>query len=133
MVTDMGWKKKETTGDGGKAQLSLEYIARVLASAIFLTAAIGKVVDTAAMQGLMESVGVPGVLVWPAALLDLTIAISLISGYAWRIVLPISAVYCVFLGLVFHLKPESQNDMINLFKNLSLAGVLLLLAVRSKE
>lgn len=82
---------------------------------------------------MIESVGLPGFLIWPAALLDLAIAMSLITGYAWRIFLTFAAVYCVALGFIFHLRPDSQNDMINLFKNLSLAGAFLLLAYRVRK
>ena len=128
----MQWiTNRERARSSAIPQVTLEYISRVLLAAIFLFAAVGKLVDTAGIQALMVSGGVPAVMIWPALLVDLVIALALISGVLWRVVLPLTAVYCVVLGLLFHLKPESPDDMVNLMKNFSLAGALILLAIRS--
>ena len=111
----------------------IEYFARFMLATIFLYAAIGKFVDTSTIQGFMETNGIPGFLIWFAAATDIAIGISIISGYLWRMIIPLGAVYIIVLGLIFHLRPESPDDMVSLFKNLSLAGAMFLLIIRSKD
>lgn len=111
----------------------LEYIGRVLLATAFIFAFIGKVVDTAGIQAMLSSVGFPVVFVWPAAAVDITIASALIAGISWRLIMSLAALYCIGLGLLFHLRPESPDDLVHLAKNLSIAGGLLLLALRSKN
>jgi putative oxidoreductase len=122
---------RESPVSGSASRKFTEYTARILFAAIFIFAALGKFVDTSNMQALMESVGIPGLLVWPAAFVDIAIAVSLIFGISWRIMAPLSAIYCVALGIIFHLRPESPNDMVHFAKNLSIAGGLIMIMLRS--
>lgn len=124
---------RETLKSNALSTTSVEYLFRFLLAAIFVFGAIGKFADTVALQQMMLSTGIPGELIWLAAAVDLAIAASIITGYFWRIMLPLGALYCIVLGLIFHLKPESPDDMINLVKNLSIAGGMLLLSARSSN
>jgi len=128
----MNWIHRDAAMGDALPMVLTEYIARLLFAAVFLYAVMGKLAATAAIQELMSSTGVPAVLIWPAVLLEFTIAVSMITGYAWRIVMPVGAIYLIVLGVLFHFRPESQADMISLMKNLSLAGGMILLGFRSR-
>jgi len=128
----MSWTNREAaTGDALPVVLT-EYIARLLFAAVFIYAVMGKLAATAVIQELMTATGVPAILIWPAVLLELAIAVSMVTGYAWRVVMPVGAIYLIVLGVLFHFRPESQADMISLMKNLSLAGGMILLGFRSR-
>jgi putative oxidoreductase len=111
----------------------MEYFPRLLFASIFIFAAIGKFVDTQTIQGFMESNGIPGVLIWGGALTDIALAILIISGRFWNYTLKIGAIYVIILGFLFHFRPESTPDMINLVKNLAIAGAMLLLSKRESK
>ena len=128
----MNWLHRESAASDGMPLVLTEYVARLLFAVVFVYAVMGKLAATAAIQELMTATGVPAVLIWPAVLLELTIALSMITGYAWRLVMPVGAIYLIALGVLFHFRPESQEDMISLMKNLSLAGGMILLGFRSR-
>lgn len=123
---------REAPVKGSVVVLTAEYAGRILFSAIFLSAGIGKLVDNVALQQLMEAHGVPGFFIWPAALVDFGCVIALVLGISLRLVAPLAALYVILLGIIFHFKPDSANDMIHFTKNLSIAGGLILLGLRSR-
>ena len=128
----MNLLKRELPVNDGIVTKVFEYLGRVLLAAIFLFAAIGKFVDTESIQGMITQLGLPGFFVWPAAFIDIGIALAIIFGVSWRILGTSGAIYCIALGVLYHFRPDSPNDMIHFAKNLSIAGGLILLAMRAK-
>lgn len=103
--------------------------ARVLLAIIFVMAGIGKLMDPAGTAGYMESVGVPGLLVWPTIILELGGGILIAIGYQTRIVALLLAGFTVLAGLIFHHQFADQNQMIHFMKNLAIAGGFLSLVL----
>jgi putative oxidoreductase len=103
--------------------------ARVLLAIIFVMAGIGKLMDPAGTAGYMESMGVPGLLLWPTIILELGGGILIAIGYQTRIVALLLAGFTVLAGLIFHHQFADQNQMIHFMKNLAIAGGFLSLVV----
>ncbi len=104
-------------------------VARVLLSAIFVTAGIGKISGYAGTQAYMEAHGLPG------SLLPLVIGLEVLGGLA--VLLGIFsryaglalAVFCLATAALFHNNFADQSQMTNFMKNICMAGGFLLLFV----
>lgn len=104
--------------------------ARVLLSILFITAGYSKLGAIGYMQSYMESGGVPGILIYPTIALELLGGIAILVGFQTRIIALALAAFSIVSGLLFHLVPADQMQMILLFKNLGIAGGFLLLAAQ---
>ncbi len=104
--------------------------ARILMSALFLLSGVGKITAVAATQTYMAAYGVPGILLWPAAALEIGSGLLLLLGFGLRPLGAVLAGWCLLTALIFHTAFTDQNQMINFLKNLAMAGGFLLLAER---
>ena len=106
--------------------------ARVLIAALFAAGAVQKALDPSAAATLLTGRGLPGALVWPAALYNAGAALALLAG--WRLV-PVAlslAAYCAATS-VFHLIPGDPWQMSIFVKNWAIAGGCLALAVAARQ
>lgn len=103
--------------------------ARIMMSSLFLISGFGKLAATAATQGYMESFGVPGILVWPAAAFELTAGALLIAGIRLRPLSLLLAGWCLLTAAIFHTNFADQNQMVNFLKNVTMSGAFLAFAV----
>jgi putative oxidoreductase len=106
----------------------LHLTGRILLALIFILSGIGKIPDPAGTAGYMESMGVPGILVWPTILLEILGGIAIVLGFQTRIAAFALAVFTIAAAVIFHSNFADQMQMIMFLKNLSIAGGLLLLA-----
>ncbi len=106
-------------------------VARVLLAAIFVWSGLGKFGNIGGLAGYIGSAGLPApmLLAWLAAIFEVVGGIALLAGFQTRNVAFAMAAFCVFTGLVFHFDTGDRGQMINLMKNLSMAGGFLALAV----
>jgi putative oxidoreductase len=102
-------------------------MGRLLLAGLFMAGAVQKIFDPGVVIGLLQGFGLPGFLVWPAAVFNIGAAAALISGYNLRILAPLMAAYCGFTSL-FHLIPHDPWQISIFVKNWSIAGGLLVLA-----
>jgi putative oxidoreductase len=103
-------------------------VARILIAALFLIAGLGKLADVAGFTGFLTSGGLPAFLAWPSILFEILLGLSLIAGFQVRIMALLGAGFCVVAALLYHFVPADQMQMTMFFKNLAIAGGLLLLA-----
>jgi len=103
--------------------------ARMLLAALFVHAGLHKIPHFAATQAAMAGHGVPGVLLPAVIALELGGGIALVLGWRTRTAAWLLAAFSVVAGLLFHLDLASRAQTIALFKNLAIAGGLLVLAV----
>lgn len=103
-------------------------VGRILLALIFILSGIGKISDPAGTAGFMESMGVPGILVWPTIALEILGGIAIVIGFQTRIVAFALAAFSIAAAIIFHHNFADQMQMIMFLKNLSIAGGLLLLA-----
>ena len=102
--------------------------ARLLIAALFAAGAVQKALDPDSAAGLLVGRGLPGGLVWAAALYDGAAAVALVAGWrvtAWALSL---AAYCAATS-VFHWIPDDPWQMSIFVKNWAIAGGCLALAV----
>lgn len=107
---------------------SMHLIGRILLALIFIISGVGKLANPAGTAGFMESMGVPGILVWPTLALEILGGIALVIGFQTRIAAFALAVFSIAAAVIFHHNFADQMQMIMFLKNLSIAGGLLLLS-----
>lgn len=103
-------------------------LARILISLLFIVAGYGKLQDVASFTGYMTSGGVPAFLAWPTIALEFLGGIAILVGALTRPVALALAGFTLLTGMLFHLVPTDQMQMVMFMKNLAVAGGLLLLA-----
>ncbi|SNR64910.1 putative oxidoreductase [Methylobacillus rhizosphaerae] len=103
-------------------------IGRILIAIIFIVAGAGKISDPAGTMGYMESVGVPGILLWPTIALELLGGIAIIIGFQTRLIAALLAIFCIAAALLFHFDFNDSMQSILFLKDIAIAGGLLMLA-----
>ncbi len=108
---------------------ALVLVARVLASAIFITAGLSKLgAGYAGTQAYMAAVGVPGAMLPLVIALEIGGGIALLLGFQARLAAFALAVFCIVSGMLFH-SGADQMQQIMFMKNLAMAGGLLAFTV----
>lgn len=101
-------------------------IGRIFLGLFFLLAGVGKVGDPAGTAGYIQSVGLPGVLAWPAIIFEIAVGLAMLVGYQTRLAALAGAVFCIFTAVMFHNNFADQVQMIMFLKNFSIAGGFLM-------
>ena len=104
-----------------------ELAGRVLISFLFISAGWSKIGGYAGTQGYMEAMGVPGALLPVVIVTELGGGLLVLAGLWTRLAALALAGFSILAGLLFHLKPDDQMQMILLTKNFAIAGGLLFL------
>ncbi|QNP40715.1 DoxX family protein [Lysobacter solisilvae (ex Woo and Kim 2020)] len=107
----------------------IELLGRVGLALLFLLSGIGKLSDYAGTQGYMESQGVPGMLLPLVILLEVGGSLALIAGFKTRLVAFAMAGFALASALLFHRNIGDQMQFIQFFKNVGIAGGMLLALV----
>jgi putative oxidoreductase len=106
---------------------TISIIGRVLLATIFVFSGIGKIMAPAATIGYIASSGLPfatlGFAI--AVAVELGGGLALVFGFQTRIVAAILAAFSIVTALAFHNNLADQNQLINLLKNVAMAGGLL--------
>ena len=122
-----------TSSTGPRPSL-LNGIARVLLCLVFLHAVIGKLTGFAGVAGRIASRGLPlaPVLLAAAVALMAVGSVLVISGYRGRLGAILLLLFLVPTTLIFHNDLADPQERIQLLKNLSIMGGLLLVADQQK-
>ena len=97
-------------------------------SLLFLLSGLSKLAENAGVQHYMRAYGVPGFLSWPAAAWEVSGGLLLLTGLWIRPVSILLAGWCILTAVIFHTAFSDQNQFINFFKNMTMAGSFLLIA-----
>jgi putative oxidoreductase len=111
----------------------LEAPARILMALLFLVSATTKVAETTGIQTYMHAYGVPENLVWPAAAWEYTAGVLLFVGFCVRPVSVLLAGWCLLTAAIFHIKFSDLDQLMNFFKNLTMAGGFLIFATNGSR
>ena len=103
-------------------------LGRVLLSLIFIQAGISKIFGYAGTQDMLESHGIPGMLLPLVILTEAGGGLCVLTGFFTRWAALALAGFTVLAGLLFHWQPDDQMQMINFMKNIAIAGGFLVLA-----
>jgi putative oxidoreductase len=105
----------------------LSLVARVLLSAIFISAGYNKIFGYEGTAQFMASMGVPAALLPAVIALELGGGLAILIGLFSRWAALALAVFCVASALLFHFNFADQMQAAAFMKNLAIAGGLLLL------
>jgi putative oxidoreductase len=126
-------RRRRRTIPEGKAMTNdiLLLIARILLAFMFILSGVQKFVSIDGAAGYIAAMGLPASvpLAWLAAIFEVVAGLAVIVGFKTRNAAFLLAAFCIFTGLVFHLQPDDQMQMIMLMKNFTIAGGLFALAV----
>ena len=101
---------------------------RVLLALMFVASGYGKIGGYEGMQGYMEAMGVPGMLLPLVIALELGGGLAIMVGWQTRIIAILLAGFTLVSAFIFHLNFADQMQSILFMKNLSVAGGFLVLA-----
>jgi putative oxidoreductase len=110
----------------------IQLFGRVMLALIFIMAGVGKIMDPAGTVGYMNSMGVPGILLWPTIALEILGGIAIAIGYKTRLAAFALAGFALLAAVLFHTNFADKMQMILFLKNVAIAGGLLLLAVSGR-
>ena len=110
----------------------IQLFGRVMLALIFIMAGVGKIMDPAGTVGYMNSMGVPGILLWPTIALEILGGIAIAIGYKTRLAAFALAGFALLAAVLFHTNFADKMQMILFLKNIAIAGGLLLLAVSGR-
>ena len=112
----------------------LDLLGRIFISALFLISAYNKIFNIDGSMSWMEGFCVPGILLYPAIVLEVILPVFVIIGYNARISAGLLAVFCIATAFLFHFDFSNQGQTISFLKNIGLAGgFLLIVANGTKE
>ena len=109
---------------------ALNLTGRLLIAVLFIGGALQKVGDPTQVIRMIESLGLPGILVWPVAAFNLVAGICLILGPRVRTWALLLALYCIGTSW-FHWQLRADPWQVTIVvKNWAVAGGLLILAAQ---
>ena len=100
----------------------LEFIGRILLSALFLIEGFGKIPIQEDVVMYMEDYGVPGMLFLPATILEIVFPILLIVGYRTKWVASVMAIFTFAVAIIFHTDFSEGMQMMLFLKDMAIAG-----------
>jgi putative oxidoreductase len=106
-----------------------EAAGRMLVAVLFLLSGIGKVGAYAATGAYMSAFGVPSALLPVVIATEVLGALAIILGWKARVAGFLLAGFCLLTASIFHHNLADQTQLIHFFKDLAIAGGLLLLVV----
>ena len=111
----------------------LDLTGRVLISLIFLLSGINKIGNYEGTVGWMESLGVPGIFLIPAIILEIGAPILIMIGYKVKVSAALLSIFCIATAVIFHNNFSDQMQFISFMKNIALAGSFLFLVVNETK
>ena len=111
----------------------LDLIGRIFISLVFLLSGFNKIGNYEGTVGWMESLGMPGIFLIPAIILEVVAPILIIVGYKVRISAALLSLFCIATAVIFHNDFSNQMQFISFMKNIALAGGFLLLVINGAK
>jgi putative oxidoreductase len=111
----------------------IDFIGRLLISALFLLSAYNKIFSIDGTMSWMEGFGVPGFLLYPTIALEIILPLFVIIGYQARISAGLLALFCIVTAFLFHYDFIDPMQTIAFLKNLGLAGGFLFIVANGTK
>ena len=112
----------------------IDFIGRLLISALFLLSAYNKILSIDGTMGWMEGFGIPGFLLYPTIILEIILPLFIIVGYNARLSAGLLSIFCIATAFIFHYDFADQMQTIAFLKNIGIAGgFLFIVANGTKE
>ena len=107
----------------------IEFIGRILLSALFLIEGIGKISMQEDVIMYMEDYGVPEILFIPAIILEILFPLLLIIGYKTKLSALIMALFTLTVAIIFHTNFSEEMQVIFFLKDIAIAGGFMIIIV----
>ena len=107
----------------------IEFIGRILLSALFLIEGIGKISMQEDVIMYMEDYGVPEILFIPAVILEILFPLLLIVGYKTKLSALIMALFTLTVAIIFHTDFSEGMQITFFLKDLAIAGGFMIIFV----
>jgi len=107
----------------------VEFIGRLLLSALFLIEGFGKISMQEDVIMYMEDYGVPGILFVPATVLEILFPLLLIVGYRTKWAASVMALFKFTEAIIFHTNFSESMQMIFFLKDIAIAGGFMIIIV----
>src|ERR1700729_613330 len=106
------------------AKTYLVPLGRLLLSSLLVWAGWGKLMNPSGTAGYFPSyhLAAPDVLVWIVIIIELIGGLLILIGFQARWVALVLAIFCLVTGFAIHLPAGDLPNMINFYKNLTMAG-----------
>ena len=111
----------------------IDLIGRVFISALFLTSAYDKIFSIDGSMSWIEGFGVPGILLYPAIVLEIILPLCIIIGYQARVAACLLGIFCLATAFIFHLNFIDPMQKISFLKNIGLAGGFLFIVANGTK
>ena len=111
----------------------IDFIARLLISALFLISAYDKIFSIDGTMSWMEGFGIPGLLLYPTIALEIILPLFIVIGYQARLSAGLLAIFCIATAFIFHYDFVDQMQTIAFLKNLGLAGGFLFIVANGTK
>ena len=111
----------------------IDFIGRLLISALFLLSGYNKIFSIDGTMGWMEGYGIPGFLLYPAIGIEIILPLFIIFGYIARLSAGLLAVFCVTTAFIFHYDFADQMQTVAFLKNIGLAGGFLFIVANGTK
>ena len=107
----------------------VEFIGRILLSALFLIEGIGKISKQEDVIMYMADYGVPEILFIPAIILEILFPLLLIIGYKTKLSALIMALFTLTVAIIFHTDFSEGMQITFFLKDLAIAGGFMIIFV----
>ena len=111
----------------------LDLVGRIFISLVFLLSGINKIGNYEGTISWMESLGMPGIFLIPAIILEIGAPILIIIGYKVKISAALLCLFCVATAIIFHTDFSNQMQFVSFMKNIALAGGFLFLVINETK
>tara|TARA_Y100000389_G_scaffold178514_1_gene191770 strand:+ start:137 stop:523 length:387 start_codon:yes stop_codon:yes gene_type:complete len=111
----------------------IDFVGRLLISALFLLSAYNKIFSIDGTMSWMEGYGVPGFLLYPTIALEIILPLFIIIGFNARVSAGLLALFCVTTAFIFHFNFADQMQTIAFLKNIGLAGGFLFIVTNGTK
>ena len=107
----------------------VEFVGRILLSALFLIEGFGKISMQEDVIMYMEDYGVPEILFVPATVLEILFPLLLIVGYKTKWAAAVMALFTFTVAIIFHTDFSEGMQMVFFLKDLAIAGGFMIIVV----
>ena len=111
----------------------LDLVGRIFISLVFLLSGINKIGNYEGTIGWMESLGMPGIFLIPAIILEIGAPILIMVGYKVKISAALLSLFCLATAIIFHTDFSNQMQFVSFMKNIALAGGFLFLVINETK
>ena len=100
----------------------VELTGRIFLSVLFLVEGVGKLFTQEQVLMYMEDYNVPGILFFPAVVVEILFPLLLIVGYKTKLAALVMTLFTLTVAIIFHTDFSDGMQLIFFLKDLAIAG-----------